>query len=601
MCGISGIISKSFEKVTLHEIKKITDVISHRGPNSEGFLIKKNFAFGHRRLSIIDLNEISNQPFWYEDKFAIVYNGEVYNYLEIKSELEDLGYTFKTKSDTEVILASYQHWGEKCVEKFNGMWSFCIFDSLKDILFFSRDRFGVKPLYYSSSNTHFVFGSEIKQLLGYTKRIVDKRMLLDYIILNVESQVDCTFFKEVKSLPPGHNLIFNLTNNYFEIVKYYEIQYNDSFNKLDYVSARALVKDVLYDSIKLRLRSDVQVGSCISGGLDSSFISSIASELNNGSNYIFKGIHAKSTDKMTDESDFANQVARFCGFEIKVTEPDNHYFKENIERLTYVQEEPIPGASLLMQYSVFEKAKKEGCIVMLDGQGGDETLLGYERYLPAVINNYSIIRKIYNVFSYSKKTHLSFFSLILYFFYFKYPRVRKIRLLQKASFVKRALLKKMDFSVLKALSDSYKSVFELQKLEINRTQLMRLLRYEDKNSMAHSIEARLPFLDYRFVEIAASINPEFKIHNGWSKFILRDISSEKLPYDISWRRDKKGFESPTTWINDIESFLPVIKKSKLLSEIVNPTNPKLNKEMIWKLYSIAVWEKVFDVQIDKHH
>jgi asparagine synthase (glutamine-hydrolysing) len=597
MCGISGIINKNDNNVKIDEIKAITDVISHRGPDGEGFLSENNFALGHRRLAIIDVSSTSDQPMWYDNKYAIVFNGEIYNYLEIKKDLEKLGYFFKTKSDTEVILIAYECWGNECVKKFNGMWSFCIYDKMKNILFCSRDRFGIKPFYYVENEDNYVFGSEIKQLLPYTNRTVNKKVLLDYLVLSLEEQSDETFFENIKKLPPSHNLIYDLKTHKTNYERYYSLEYKSEIAKLSIKDSALLCKTDLIDSIRLRLRSDVEVGTCLSGGLDSSSIASIAAkEFKMGSN--FKGIHAKSSEKYTDESHFAQMVADAGNIHIVYTEPSEDYFKKHIEKVTLIQEEPIGGPSVFMQYAVFEKAKQEGCIVMLDGQGGDETLLGYERYFPSLLNDVSFFRKVVEMFKYSRKSRLSFLKVLLYYFYFKFPSLRRKRLLRKCSFIKKEYLDSIDTSILYELSNAYKSPFELQKIEITRTQLPHLLKYEDKNSMAHSIESRLPFLDYRSVENAVSFNPKFKINDGWSKFILRKATTEYLPKEIGWRRNKRGFESPRTWLNNKEYFMPVIEESIILAKIGTDISSKLSDDIIWKLFSIAIWEKKFGVKMD---
>nr|WP_315146868.1 asparagine synthase (glutamine-hydrolyzing) [uncultured Flavobacterium sp.] len=597
MCGISGLINKNNESVDMLEIKTITNIISHRGPDGEGFLLENNFALGHRRLAIIDVSAASDQPMWYESKYAIVFNGEIYNYLEIKKDLEKLGYSFKTKSDTEVILIAYECWGSDCVKKFNGMWAFSIFDKEKNILFCSRDRFGIKPFYYSDNTDKFVFGSEIKQLLSYTDRKVNLKVLLDYLVLSLEEQSDETFFEGIKRLPPSHNLVYDLKTHKSNFERYYSLEYKPEIGRLNIADSVLLCKTDLIDSIRLRLRSDVEVGTCLSGGLDSSSIASIAAkEFKIGSN--FKGIHAKSSEKYTDESDFAQMVADSGNIDIVYTEPSEDYFKKHIEKVTLIQEEPIGGPSVFMQYAVFEKAKQEGCIVMLDGQGGDETLLGYERYFPSLLNDVSFFRKGIEMFKYSRKSRLSFLTVLLYFFYFKFPSLRKKRLLKRCDFIKKEYLKTIDCSILYELSNAYKCPFELQKLEITRTQLPHLLKYEDKNSMAHSIESRLPFLDYRSVENAVSYNPKFKINDGWSKFILRKATTEYLPKEIGWRRNKRGFESPRTWLNNKDYFMPVIEESIILSKIMLKIDSKLSDDIIWKLFSIAIWEKKFGVKID---
>jgi len=598
MCGITGIVNKNKTAVTFETIKKHTDIIAHRGPDGEGFLNEKNLALGHRRLAIIDVSEDGNQPMHLDRKYSIVYNGEIYNYLEVKSELQNLNYQFKTKSDTEVILNAYDCWDADCVNRFNGMWAFCIYDRTKNILFCSRDRFGVKPFYYFNDNNHFAFGSEIKQLLDFTDCSVNLNVLLNFLVLQIEETTDETFFNGIKRLPPSYNLIYNLETDEMKFVRYYTLNHKPQIADLSLEDTKELCKLDLIKSIELRPRSDVNIGTCLSGGLDSSTIGAIAAkEFKLGSN--FKGIHAKSTERYTDESEFAQVVAKSAGLDLLTVEPTEEYFLSNIEKVTKIQEEPYGGPSIFMQYAVFEKAKDAGCIVMLDGQGGDETLLGYERYFPALLNDKSFLSKISHMFKYSKKSRLSFAKVAAYYFYFKYPKIRITRLFKKYNFIKQEYLNSLDTQIFFDLAKAYNTPVDLQKFEITRSQLPPLLRYEDKNSMANSIESRLPFLDYRFVENAISYNPTFKINNGWSKFILRKVTEEYLPKEISWRRNKRGFESPSNWIDKQELFIPVIRESKILKTITNKIDSNLSNDVIWRLFSIAIWEKEFNVKLYK--
>ena len=279
MCGISGIIDKVNHKIDSNILKDMNDKITHRGPDDEGFYFGDNFAFGHRRLSILDLSQDGHQPMHFNDRYTIIYNGEVYNYLELRKELKKEGYSFQSSSDTEVILASYDKWGEECVNKFNGMWSFAIYDKTKNTIFCSRDRFGIKPFYYTEINKKFIFGSEIKQLLEFRpKNIVNKSILIDYIVTRFEDYNNDTFFEGIKRLPQSHNLIYDLNNHSYEIKKYYQISFNDDIENYTLDESVKRYKSELERAVEYRLRSDVKVGTCLSGGLDSSSVASIAAK-----------------------------------------------------------------------------------------------------------------------------------------------------------------------------------------------------------------------------------------------------------------------------------------------------------------------------------
>jgi asparagine synthase (glutamine-hydrolysing) len=234
MCGISGIINKNSKPVSYDQIKKINDLIKHRGPDDEGYYFGENFAFGHRRLSIIDLSEAGHQPMSYKDKYVIIYNGEVYNYVELKSELLNYGYDFQTKTDTEVILAAYDKWGSDCVNRFNGMWAFALYNKEKNYIFCSRDRFGIKPFYYAQTGEKFIFGSEIKQLLEYfPHRYVNESIVIDYLVTGFLEHTDQTFFKNIFKLNPACNLIYDLNNNEFKQVRYYKINLDFEISQKD--------------------------------------------------------------------------------------------------------------------------------------------------------------------------------------------------------------------------------------------------------------------------------------------------------------------------------------------------------------------------------
>lgn len=603
MCGISGIVNLTNLQVSTSEMQSMNDLIKHRGPDGEGFYFDKNFALGHRRLAIIDLTVDGNQPMIYHNKNVITYNGEIYNYIEIRDELMELGYTFNSKSDTEVILAAYSHWGEDCVTRFNGMWSFALFDYQKNILFCSRDRFGVKPFYYVVSDNKFIFGSEIKQLLPFISQIkCNSTVLLDYLLLGIEEHSNATFFEEVLKLEQGSNLIYDLNNHTFEIKKYYQISINHSLSKLSEKESIERYKAKLNSAVTIRMRSDVQVGTCLSGGLDSSSITSISSAiLKDLGGKSIKAIHAKATEKNIDESEFAKEVAEYCGASLEIIEPTSADFKKVLDKVIYIQEEPFGSPSVMMQYFVMQKAHQLNCTVMLDGQGGDESLLGYEKYYPAYLLQRKGFNKVIEFMQSSKNSKLSKLDLIKYYVYFTNYKIRLKRLKKRHSYLQKSIVTTFESDILKELSKKYLSIKSLQLLEISKTQLPHLLRYEDKNSMANSIETRLPFIDYRCVETALSINNDYKIKNGWTKYILRKAMAGKLPESILWRKNKLGFNAPEqTWLSDMQDeMLNTIKTSSILANLIDFDKldyDKLDIKTKWRLFNISKWEKLYSVQ-----
>ena len=598
MCGISGIINKNGSKVEQNEIQKINDLIAHRGPNDEGFYFEKNFVFGHRRLSILDLSSDGHQPMHYLKRYVITYNGEVYNYLEIKEELLKDGYIFHSHTDTEVILASYDKWGEECVSRFNGMWAFAIYDKEKEIIFCSRDRFGIKPFYYTEVDGKFVFGSEIKQLLEfYAERYVNKKILMDYLIIGYENHTNETFFENISKLEQSHNLIYDLKTNNFEIKRYYDLKKEEM--KLDENSSIEAYSSKLIDAITLRLRSDVKVGTCLSGGLDSSSIAAIASNIyNSKASDRFTAIHAKSSQKSSDESLFAQEVADNCNLDLSIIEPTQDEFINSIDEVIYTQEEPFGGPSIFMQYFVMKKSKEIGCTVLLDGQGGDETLVGYERYYPAYLMSLGFLDFIKGFFDSSKNSKLTKKELLAYFIYFTKSKIRIKRLKNKNKFIKKEYFDLASFDIVEKNANSYLNLFELQHEEIFHTQMPHLLRYEDRNSMRHSIETRLPFIDFRVVETVLSIDNKYKIKDGWTKYILRKTVDKILPNSIVWRKNKFGFEAPTkSWLDSIGTEMKEsIENSKILNTIVDEIKyTKLDDNQKWKLFNIAKWEEIYNV------
>ena len=599
MCGISGIINKNNKSVEESLIHQMTEIIAHRGPDSSGSYLYKNIAFGHRRLSILDLSSSGHQPMKYLDDLVITYNGEIYNFIEIREELIQKGYIFDSNSDTEVILKAYHYWGKTCVNYFNGMWSFSILDIKQKIVFCSRDRFGVKPFYYIENNDLFSFGSEISQLLPFLpNRILNKKVALDYLISGIEECSNETFFKDIYLLKGGHNLVFDLQTNSYEIERYYNLKLSDQKNTSvdDYIQE-------LKRSITLRLRSDVKVGTCLSGGIDSSTISSFASKIYQNSNEKFMAIHAKSSEYKTDESEFAKIVSKIANINLNFVEPSYSDFKSNILSIIKIQQEPFGSLSIIMQYFVFKKAKELGCIVMLDGQGGDETLLGYERYYPAIVKSKKGIAKLKALLQSSKNSRLSLLDTIKYQYYFSNYKLRLKRLKFKNSFYKSEILNEYESEELRIISESYNDISILQKNEIESSQLPHLLKYEDRNSMANSIESRLPFLDYKLVELSLNTNNSLKIKDGWTKFILRKAAETILPKEIVWRKAKLGFNAPEkTWTKEFENeMIKEIEQSEILNNFIHFKKlyfKNLDLRTKWRLYNFSAWEKEFKVKLN---
>lgn len=604
MCGISGIIRARNSIVNVDELIRINNKIAHRGPDAEGKYVYKNVGFAHRRLSILDLSEGGNQPMIYKDNLVITYNGEIYNYIELREELMLLGFDFKTGTDTEVILAAYEYWGYDCLNRFNGMWSFAILDKEKDLVFLARDRFGVKPLYYSSNSGDFIFGSEIKQLLNDKENIVDKDTLVEFMITYIDNHTEKTYFKGVTSLLPGHYMIYDLKTSSFSKHQYYLLGIKNEIAGLSKDQAINYLHKTFTSAVNLRLRSDVKVGTCLSGGLDSSAVSAVANvSYKENAGMKFTAIHARSTDTSTDESKFAQEVSKYLDLDLHIVTPSTEDFKNLVDEVVYTQEEPFGSPSMFMGYQVFKKAKELQCKVMLNGQGGDETLLGYERYFSSYLHQLNFIEGIRELWMQSRNSGLKFYETIAYFFYFTSFKIRKRKLIKK-SFLKEEIKKAFDFKQIKESVNSFKNISRLQINEIQVVQLPHLLRYEDRNSMRHSIETRLPFLDYRMVEAGISFPPKLKIKDGWTKYILRLIVNDILPNNVVWRKNKLGFNAPESiWLPaHMKEMIEEIKSSNLLKELTNFNNlidsfPSLSYKEQWMYYNVAVWERIYSVKI----
>lgn len=600
MCGIAGLINKNNSPVTESVLRAVTSLVERRGPDAEGYFLENNIGLGHRRLSIIDISEDANQPMKFDDKYVIVFNGEIYNYIEVKEQLLKYGYSFKTKSDTEVILAAYDKWKEKCVEHFNGMWSFAIYNRKEKIFFCSRDRFGEKPFYFAENENIFVFGSTIKQMLFFQKPVVNLPVLLDYLVLGFEDYSSETFFKKIFKLLPSHNLIYDLTTGNITVKKYFLLKKDEALASADEEDILKLFKNKFNQSVSLRLRSDVKVGTCLSGGLDSSSIAASAVfEYHKKSKLPFSAITAKSIMPEKDETLFASIVVDKLKLDWLVVEPTEKDFISNVDNIIAVQEEPFGSPSIIMQYFVMQEAKKSGNIVMLDGQGGDETLLGYERYFVSYIASLPWSKRKSALKYCANNSKLTQIQLLLYYFYFLFPEIRLNRQRIKHSFIKSKYLDCLNKNLIIEFANCSRNISDLQILEITKTQLPHLLKYEDSNAMWHSIETRLPFLDHELVELSLALPTNLKIRNGWTKYILRKNMENDLPKEICWRKNKLGFEAPSQkWLGSAINIYEEINRSSIIREISHKQiNNISDTTLLWKLYNIAKWEKIFNVTL----
>lgn len=630
MCGITGLINLEKKLVDKTALTNMTNALEHRGPDDEGFFIEKNIGLGHRRLSIIDLSKAGHQPMFYDNRnLVIVFNGEIYNYLEIRNELKDKGYKFKSNSDTEVILASYQEWGKDCQDKFNGMWAFAIYDKRKDLIFVSRDRLGVKPFYYSISHDQFAFASEIKAILklpGF-KAKANEKIVWEYLIGGLLDHSEETFFRGVKELRRGHYLV--LKDKKISIKKYWDVDVTKITHFKSEADYAERFKELMIDSIKLRLRSDVPIGSCLSGGLDSSLIVCIVNDFLKGEGKVdqlgkwqqtFSACYDpkiyKSIMGFSDERVFIKEVIQRTHAKSHYTFPSSNNLKKEIENLTYHQDQPFASTSIYAQWNVFRLASEKKIKVMLDGQGSDEMLAGYRGHF----NSY-----FYQLF---KKFDFMKLSSELYYFRKYHPKEFPVLLkfLSKGAirgymgrYISRAVRNILPEN--KVFTDEFCNRFPDTKMPNVSHNFFRnslynqidyslnsLLRYEDRNSMAFAIESRVPYLDYRLVEFIFSLPDNQKIRNGTTKWVMRQASKGLMPEKIRIRQDKIGFATPEDiWIKkDLKNEMKTVFSSrsfkdrgffdqeKTLEKFDQYLAGKIkNYQLFWRLYNLEIWYRIF--------
>ncbi|MBI5663233.1 MULTISPECIES: asparagine synthase (glutamine-hydrolyzing) [Ignavibacterium] len=548
MCGIFGAVSldEGFNQKNFEKFVELTDLVSYRGPdaadyksfNSHNKSIDRNsfnIFLGHRRLSIIDLSSEGNQPLFCDDCW-IIFNGEIFNYIELREELKSKNHIFNTQTDTEVIIKIYKEYGEDGFNKLNGMWAFALYDVKNEKVILSRDRFSIKPLFlYQHSNKYF-FASEIKQLLPLLSKIELQtdhfRIFLQQGLLDFDNY---TLFKNIYRIPPKTNLIIDLKSKTTVENKYWD--YSDQ--KIEGSDDEIFLKfrELFVDSVKIRLRSDVQVGSLLSGGLDSSSITFVALKF---SGQLLQTFSVISNQKKFSEEKFIDIFTQNFKVSNKKILLDSDKLKDNLDKVIEHQDEPFNYFIPVAHFNLIKALNENSdIIVILNGQGGDETLMGYLRfyffYWKTLLQEKKLLLLTKEIFS-----SLMHRTAILQFRLNAAKRYLPQKLMSKQNiFIKKGDL----ISVWK-----FNNLRDAQIKDIDYYSVPFLNRYEDRNSMAFSKEIRLPFLDHRLVDFLVNIQTDKKLRNGWSKYILRESFLE-LPKQIRWRKDKKGFILPESkWI-----------------------------------------------------
>jgi asparagine synthase (glutamine-hydrolysing) len=614
MCGIAGIIDFDKNDIGQQELNGMMDAIAHRGPDGRGAFFDDNLALGHLRLSIIDLSEKADQPIFSSDgNYVIIFNGEIYNYAEIKNQLLEK-YSFKTHSDTEVLLNAYIEWGEDCLHKLNGMFSFVIFNKTSRTLFGARDIFGIKPFYYSNNGSNLVFASEIKALLnsGRVKSKMNERLLYDFVVFNRTDHSEETCFENIYNLRPGHCITVNLNSSSVSVKRYYTLPALHD-NEGNYENAKKELLHLLNRTVQLHLVSDVEVGSALSGGIDSSSIVALMRKRLPAQKNIntFSAVYHSEWDK--DEKKYVEALARHISIQKNFVTPNAEWLLKDLDAIIYQQEEPFASASIFASWCVYNEVNKKRIKVLLNGQGADE-VFGYDYmaafYFYELFVKFKYVRLVKEIYAFATKQVFGVKFTLQLFAFLLAPKFLKPHLI-KAS----GTLANPSFMSAFSKSSSFFTIFFNSKTLNENVQnhllykLHHLLRVEDKNSMYFSVEARVPFLEKNLVEYALNIPSAYKVHNGEVKSILRDVMRAFLPKEINERKDKIGFATPMddwfrtpAWVEYIDAMLnsDVQPMANYLSlELIkkkwtaHKEHRENNSQAIWKYVYLTRWYNIY--------
>ncbi|WP_414578362.1 asparagine synthase (glutamine-hydrolyzing) [Anabaena sp. CCY 9402-a] len=643
MCGIGGIVRFNNSKIDLQILTTLSDSLKLRGPDELGFLgwsqqtsvhisrspeEVQNFpiCLFHRRLSILDLSPAGWQPMGTPNgRYYIVFNGEIYNYLELQTQLKVLGHQFHSHSDTEVLLAAYAQWGVQAFTKLVGMFAFAILDTWEHTLLLARDYFGIKPLYYTYSHNGFTFASEIKTLLHLPeiKRHVNPQRLYDYLHSGLTDYGSETLFADIKQLPPSHFLRISLDKpQQPQIEQYWQLDLNQHTD-ITFPEATEHLRHLFLESVNLHLRSDVPVGAALSGGIDSSAIVMAMRYLQGSQLELHTFSYIASDPSLSEEQwvDIVVKAADAVGHKIQASSEN---LTSDLNRLIDLQDEPFGSTSIYAQYRVFQMAQGVGIKVMLDGQGADELLGGYRPYLAARLASLlrqgkwqsasQLLQRTANLPEISqKKMLLRAVGLLLP------PSLQpSMRQLVKKD-VKPSWLNSNWFTQNGLIPQLYPQKHNLEILRaelaqaVAETSLPMLLRYEDRNSMAHSIESRVPFLTPNLVNFIFSLPEEFIIaSDGTSKAIFREAMRGIVPDPILDRKDKIGFATPEQrWLQDLRPWLEAVLNSDTANEIPALNIQKVREEFqsvvegrsafdfrVWRWINLIRWTERFNVTFE---
>ena len=556
------------------------------------FKIFKNVtAIGHHRLKIVDLNS-SRQPMFYKN-LVIAYNGEIYNFKELRKKLISYGYKFKTNGDTEVVLKSYHKWGAGCEKYFNGMWAFVVYDLNKNIVYASRDRLGVKPLYFYKYKAQIIIASEIKAILPFFNKIfADKKEVIKYLVYGAQENEPQTLFKKIKRILPGNYFLLNLNNNKIILKKNISFEEMIKVRKINQKKFKSHnnLKNLIIDAQRIRTEINLPYVITLSGGVDSNILTSAGCLLKKK----FKSVSATYGKNIYSENDLINLTIKKYKLRHQYVKISNKDILQNLRKIIWYQDEPFDTMGIYAQNLVYKKIKDMRIKVVIDGQGADEIFAGYPTSDPAYINELSFMTFLNSIIRGADYINFSSLKILLLS---KMPK-----LFERLYFYKRA--KNIFCNKIKFIPSSkpgnfkFKSLIEKCKSDI-KEHLPVLLRYLDRNSMQYSVESRGPFLDYRVVDAAIDENFKNYYNNDLRKSRLRDIFKNIVDDKILFNKKKKGFTVPEyEWMNSKTFFKyteKIINKSTIIKELNLKKLPLIKKDYRWRIVALAIWESEFNI------
>lgn len=591
MCGISGFIIPAIDPSSRQpSLQRMLDLIRSRGPDGEGQRIEvadhRTIALGHRRLAILDLTEAAAQPM-VRHGLSMVFNGEIYNFIELRKELESFGHRFSTRSDTEVLMGAYRQWGEDCLRRLNGMFAFAVWDPARRTLFCARDRAGERPFYYYVDEQHFVFASEIKAVLAFgspVPREPNRQRVIEYLTKGYQPMGESTYFEGVCELLPAHKLAIRLDDRLTaRPERYWSFpEHNGDGLALGAEELTSLVDD----AVRIRLRSDVPIGTCLSGGMDSPSIAASVVHLARQAaapEFRYQGVHAYAPVPEADERRYVDRVAADLAMEVNLVEITGEGLREELDELVFCQEYPFLDPSIYAQRCVFRRAAELGLKVMLDGQASDELLGGYDWAVPRAIAAAARTRGWIDALGQIRS--------------FAGPRFPLHRLLlQTAARCLGSAHREFPNEIGPALRASFTSLG-----------LPTLLRQGDRNALAFGVEVRLPFLDHRLVEATARLRPDDIARDGFTKVLLRRAMRDRLPREILERKDKFAFSVPQgRWIRGplresvreaaADSLWQDVEfpgKARLLRDAARECDGAPYRRSAWKVLCLSRWHRRF--------